>query len=342
MGIKIYTMAYDNVITSTVITGETTYGYALEKLFPLINRFSAQRELQNKKFYERLKSDILAGCLMPPITLAMISDTPVAFDGQMQAEQYANSEIEKGYVLDGMQRLNTLNSIRDEEGFDITRPLYLSIIISTSKDSLLYRMITLNNGQKPMTPRHQIEVLAEELFSFVPSNIEVVAEKDRSEKMVRGAFSLADITKGYLAFVTNSVHNENNKIISDKMDEIIVGKIMDAGVDKEALQFNDVLVLIDKLAENKNARLWLKTSNNLIGFCVGIKKSFSEMENISSEDFKVLVDKFEGAFKGINVTKVNLGKYRRELSRDYITNIAKLGEMSDTELLSYFSEQTAS
>ena len=83
-------------------------------------------------------------------------------------------------------------------------PLLLNIIISPNKDMLLYRMITLNNGQKPMTARHQIEILTQELFNFEDYNMDVQTEKERSEKIKRGAFNLGDISKGYLAFLTGN------------------------------------------------------------------------------------------------------------------------------------------
>ncbi len=65
-----------------------------------------------------------------------------------------------------------------------------------------------------------------------------------------------------MAFFTNSVHNENNKIISEKMDEIIVGNIMTTAVVENGLEFQKVLELIDKYSVNENAKSWLKTQNN--------------------------------------------------------------------------------
>jgi hypothetical protein len=342
MAIKVYSIDYDDVIKSVVLTGETTYTFALQKIFPLINRFSAQRKLQNPSFYDRLRRDILKGCIMPPITLALINPEPVEFDNEVNASTYINASIENGYVLDGMQRLNTLNSIKDDPGFPGDRKLYLSLIISANKDMLLYRMITLNNGQKPMTPRHQIEVLTEELFEFEHLEMEIQTEKERAEKIKRGSFNLADISKGYLAFFTDSVHNDNNKIISEKMDEIIVGKIMSSAVVENGLQFEDVMKLIDKFATNETAKEWLLTQNNLIGFCVGIKKSYAVVNALEAAEFGQLINKFDKAFAGINAAKVNLGKYRRELSCKYISELEELKLLSEIDLLSYFSELTAS
>ncbi|NAT24253.1 hypothetical protein [Pseudomonas syringae] len=341
MSIKVFTMEYDNVIKSVVLTGETTYKFAIDNIFPLINRFSAQRKIQNPAFYDRLRNDILKGCLMPPITLSLIELDELNFDSIEDASAYANDHIVNGYVLDGMQRLNTLNSIKDDENFPQEKSLYLSIVISANKDMLLYRMITLNNGQRPMTPRHQIEVLTEELFDFSSLDIEIQSEKERGEKIKRGAFNLSDISKGYLAFFTNSVHNENNKIISEKMDEIIVGNIMTTAVVENGLEFQKVLELIDQYSANESAKSWLKTQNNLIGFCVGVKSSYTFLEKLSADEFGSLVERFDAAFKSIDAAKVNLGKYRRELSRKLIEKSNDLIHLNEIELLTYFSDETA-
>ncbi|NTW06948.1 MAG: hypothetical protein HGA29_03790 [Syntrophaceae bacterium] len=279
---------------------------------------------------------------MPPITLAMIDTEDNKLNNLNDASSYANANIKNGYVLDGMQRLNTLNRIKDVDGFPREKKLYLSIIVSSNKDMLLYRMITLNNGQRPMTPRHQIEVLTEELFDFESLDISVQTEKERGEKIKRGSFNLADISKGYLAFFSDNVHNENDKIISEKMDDIIVGRIMNAAVVENGLQFQEVLALIDKFSVDESAKSWLMVQNNLIGFCVGVKSSYALLCEMSASEFGELAKKFDAAFKGVNAAKVNLGKYRRELSRKYIGRITDFRHYSELDLLAYFAEETVS
>lgn len=341
MTIKIFTQEYDSVIKSVVLTGETTYRFAIDNIFPLINRFSAQRKVQNPAFYARLRDDIVKGCLMPPITLAIIEPQELNFAELAEASVYINENVGRGYVLDGMQRLNTLNFVKDYDGFPDEKTLYLNVVISGNKDMLLYRMITLNNGQRPMTPRHQIEVLTEQLFDFTELNMDVQSEKERGENVIRGAFNLSDISKGYLAFFTNNVHNENNKIISEKMDEIIVGNIMSTAVVENGLEFQQVLELIDRLALNEKARSWLKTQNNLIGFCVGVKNSYDFLGALDADEFGEYVERFDVAFKSIDAAKVNLGKYRRELSRKVIERSREFIVLNELELLAYLSDEIA-
>jgi hypothetical protein len=261
LSVTIFDKANDGVIDSVVATGKTSYQYAIDNLFPLTDRFSAQRKTQDKKFYARLERDILDHCLMPAITIAFVN--PNFQNGtETQITQYILDNIDSGYVLDGIQRLNTLKRASENERFDGEQSLYINVIISPSEDKLLYRMITLNNGQKPMTPRHQIEILTQELFDFSEVNISVQTEKERAENIVKGSFDLGDLSKAYLAFLTGTVNNDNNKIIGEKMDQIIVGRIMDKQPTDDNIDFKKVIKEIDRLCVNDSIKKWLKVGNN--------------------------------------------------------------------------------
>ncbi|MCX5590898.1 hypothetical protein [Alcaligenes endophyticus] len=340
--IEIFTSDLDTVIDSYVAMGKTTYKVALDDLYPLINRFEAQRKLQDKKFYKRLQTDIVGGCIMPPITIAFIDKEENNLSEVSDFENFINRNLEFGYILDGMQRLNTLKSASEDEDFDYNRIAYLNIIVANNQDKLLYRMITLNNGQKPMTPRHQIEILTSEMFDFNNlKNISVQTEKSRAEKSIRGSFNLGDISRGYLAFLTNNVNNENNKIIDEKMDEILVTRILDNRESTQELSFQKILKLIDKLSEDTEIKQWFGVNNNLIGFCVGIKNSYDNLKHITPEEFLSSIIIFDKAFNSINASKVNLGKYRRQLSNEFIKEYEKLSIMDEDELIEHFMEVTS-
>ncbi|MEI8625983.1 hypothetical protein P4S67_18780 [Pseudoalteromonas sp. B137] len=340
MSINIFDKANDGVINSVVATGKTTYQYAIDNLFPLIDRFSAQRKSQDKKFYARLERDILDHCLMPPITIAFVEQN---FEPNSEEEiaQYISNNIHSGYILDGIQRLNTLNRASEDERFDGAQSLYINVIISPTEDKLLYRMITLNNGQKPMTPRHQIEILTQELFDFTDIDITIQSEKERAENVIKGSFDLGDVSKAYLAFLTGAVNNDNNKIIGEKMDQIIVGRIMDKQPSDDDIEFKEVITEIDRLCSNSEVKKWLKVGNNLIGFSVGIKVSHQKIKESNADDFSGAIELFESAFKAINPSKVNLGKFRRELSQKFIENYEQYSNFDEMELVEEFSELTS-
>jgi len=333
----------DEVIRSAYAIGRCEYSYALEHLYPLIGRFDEQRKKQSAKFYARLKADILQGCVMPPVTLAFVSKEGAKLTTNSSIQEFVQTNIQNGYILDGMQRLNTLKSASDDLAFPADRHIHVNIIITERYDLLLYRMITLNNGQKPMTPRHQIEILTKNLLDFLDlENIVIQTEKETEDSLVHGSFKLFDISAAYTAFLTNNVNNSNNKIIDEKMNEILVGRVMESDLSHAKVEFSKIVELVDDFSANKDARTWLKIQNNLIGFTVGVKAAFDGVSILTPDEFAAQVDKFDNAFSSVNPSKVNVGRYRRELSSLFFTQFAEYSDLTEDEVSERFFEETMS
>lgn len=102
-----------------------------------------------------------------------------------------------------------------------------------------------------------------------------------------------------------------------------------------------MLSLLEKFSSDAKSKKWLHVANNLIGFSVGAKDSYIHLRNTSAEDFAESVMFFDEAFKGINPSKVNLGKYRRILSRSYIENHEEYSDLDELELIEKFMELTS-
>ncbi len=343
MSIFLHTKAYDTVIDSMVVTGETNYNHALQKIVPQIDKLEIQRKIQDKKFYEKLERDIYDGCIMPPITLALINKEGMKEKSIDEIQEYIRDNIEKSFVLDGIQRLNTLlrASKNEKKEIDLEQILLLNIIICQNQDKLLYRMITLNNGQRPMTPRHQIEILTKNVFNFDEINIPIQTEKERQNNIIVGSFKNSDIVKAYLAFLTNSVNIENKKIIDEKMDQLLVGKIFESSPKNYDLEFSDVLNLLERIISNKRIMKWLKVNNNLLGFTLALKQSYYFIKSLDIEQIEEEIEKFEYAFSIVNPSKVKLGKVRRELSLYYFKNIENFIDKTSDEVGEIFMEETA-
>lgn len=338
MQININTIHKDNVINSFFLTGVTNYETALNNLYPLIDRLDIQRNIQNTTFYKRLELDILNGCIMPPITIAFVEPDDVERNCK-EWEVFITNNIEKGFILDGIQRLNTLNRIKDDINLEVKRPLFLNVLICTSKDNLLYRMVTLNNGQKPMSVRHQIEILATNIYDFENLPLKIISEKEARNKSYKDSLKTADVISGYLAFLSNSIGLESKKIIQSKMDELIAKTIIESNITEDKIEFSYVLQEVHRLTENNESNLkWFKGVNNLIGFSVGIKKSFSALRQISPEDFSFIIENFESAFSSVNISKIKVSTERKKLSRDLVENIDIYKEYDADGLLLAFSE----
>lgn len=335
---EILDVQFDGVISGNVAFGKATYTEAVELLIPLIDKTEFQRKLQDKKFYSKLERDIADGCVMPPITVAFV--TSEALEDKSEIETYINANIEHSFVLDGIQRLNTLHRASESTEFNDEYNLYINFILCDSIEKLLYRMITLNNGQRPMTPRHQVEIMIANAFDFNALGISVLAEKDASALNARKSFRKSDIIQAYLAFMADSPIVDNKKIIEEKMDELLVGKIMAIEPTKYKSSFKEFVGLLAVFQRNPEGFKWLKVTNNLVGFAAGAKHSIEQLSSINEDTFADCVEIFDQAFSDFNPSRIKVGKYRRDLACEYFKNFEEYGELDSADLLEQFSELT--
>ncbi|EOX4256196.1 hypothetical protein ACPF43_003613, partial [Vibrio cholerae] len=110
--IKLLDSDYDHVIQSQLLSVKADYKFVIDKLVPAVDRLDIQRNKQNSKFYDRLATDIENGCVMPPLTLAIVVDT--VNDGKLnndQATKVLEDHLDEFFVLDGIQRVTTLQKV---------------------------------------------------------------------------------------------------------------------------------------------------------------------------------------------------------------------------------------
>ncbi|MBU2647852.1 hypothetical protein KKI24_24300 [bacterium] len=337
---KLLDLEIDEVINGIVAIGYTDYKYAFNTLIPLIDKTDFQRKRQDKKFYKKLERDLDAGCVMPPITIAFINPDIKSDSNLNEITAFVSKNIKKSFVLDGIQRLNTLSRLVDSKKINKDRKLYINFLFCDSVEKLLYRMITLNNGQRPMTPRHQVEMMMANAFDFNEFGLEIQTEKEAANKIIRKAFRKSDIIQAYLAFMAESPIIDNKKIIEEKMDELLVNKIMSIEPNTYKSKFEDVIKSLSKFQENPKCLKWLKLTNNLVGFAVGMKSSSKTILSLSVSEFKNAITTFDSAFSEFNPSRIKVGKFRRELSCEYFKNFNEYKDLDSDELLEYFSELT--
>lgn len=339
MKIRLYDIQYDNVIKSFYLTAGVDYEYALEKLVPLINKLEFQRNTLRASFYKRLEEDIQAGCIMPNITIAIKADNVMPQREEI-TEEYINANMNNAFVLDGIQRLNTLNRIT-KSNLDENRMLYCNILISDSMDRLLYRMITLNNGQKPMSARHQIEILAGNIFDFESLPILNITEKEKKSKKKNSEDTMnkESLIKGYLAYISNSVNIDNQKIIEEKMNELIADKILNSNIAYKNGEFQDVMSYISNILTNEYLNNWFKVVNNFIGFSAAMNTAFVQIEELGEQELQDYIELFEEVFAAIDVSKIKLGMARRRMVKFYFENFSKFSKYGYSDLLDVISQE---
>lgn len=330
----------DSVINGTVAIGFTDYKYALENFIPLIDKTEFQRKTQDKKFYRKLERDIEDGCVMPPITIALITNDFRETKDTDSTQKFITNNIRNSFVLDGIQRLNTLSRLKDSKEIDLSKKIYINFIFCDSVEKLLYRMITLNNGQRPMTPRHQVEIMMANAFDFEKLGVNVVSEKETTMKAARRSFRKSDIVQAYLAFMAESPVVDNKKIIEEKMDELLVSKIMSVEPSHYKSEFKDFIKALRQFQDDPENFKWLKVTNNLVGFAAGMKNSATSILSLGSEEFREHIETFEAAFSEFNPSRIKVGKYRRNLSCEFFKNFDEYKDYDADELLMVFSELT--
>ena len=330
----------DEVLGARYWVGKTNYAYAIDHLYPLIQRLEIQRGQQNPSFYSRLRNDLKLGCVIPPITLAFITDDKIAgIDGK-----YINAQIKNAFVLDGIQRLSAIHRAAEEieEGAPrvafLSRTLHLNIIISPSMDKLLYRMITLNNGQKPMSPRHQIDILSETIFDFDTLSLKNQPHKERQRVANRLAVHRSDIVKGYIAYLSGTTAIDNKLIIEEKMDELLAERIIGNEFSDERYEFMDVLRWISDACVDFEVNKWFVSSNNFIGYCVAARRNFAQLEAVTPAEFEKHLLTFEVVFSNFDKRKIKVGDYRRKMVSEYFGNLEKYSRQSDSEVILELSQ----
>jgi hypothetical protein len=346
---KILDKQYDKVIQSVYFTAVADYEFALDNLVPLIDKLDFQRSPLRKSFYRRLENDIINGCIMPFLTIAAKYDSKTLISvNDIKSDDEFLKLLDNAFVLDGIQRLTTLKRIAmnqeinndQSQFFDIKRPIYFNMLVCGSMDRLLYRMVTLNNGQKPMTARHQIEVLAKNIFDFDSLSILPVTEKKAktdSNELEGPAMNKENLIKAYLAYISGSINIDNDKIIESKMDELITDQIMESDITTRETQYHDIIDYIEKCMSIESLKNWFGIVNNFIGFSASMSTQFKIIQYIAPEELAESIEIFDEAFSSINVSKIRLGLARRRLVKYFFDNYLKFKDMSINSLLDKIS-----
>lgn len=335
--LKILDNTYDEVIGSQYLMTKVDYEFMSKKTVPLIDKFQHQKDILPVNKYKSLENDIKLGCIMPAFTLGIIDDNlPEVLD-----EKYILDKIDSGFILDGIQRLNVIRKINNEDPDTLKndKSIYLNIIVSNSIDKLLYKMITLTNGQKIMSAKQQIERLTQNMFKFDAITLDMLTDKESKYGKSLNKFEKSDIVIAYLAFGTESTNIDIQKTIESKMNELIINNIINSKINERDYEFKDVINLIlDLMAENEISNKWFKDSNNLIGFCSGIAKGNSYKDIMKfSKSFVGLINNLETSIKILDISKIKLSKMRRKYTKYIIENYSEVMVMEEYDLLDKLS-----
>lgn len=353
MSLKIIGYTRDCRTDTPVIYAEILMNDYLNLVGTDFDRFEIQRKRVDPKKYTRLKDDIFKGALLPGITLAIDPGKVHKFEGALEKQDNAQltaqlSEPSDIYILDGLQRSFIIKDLVNEgKSFKAEQKILLEIWFEKKIDHLIYRLIVLNSGQKPMSMKHQVELLfmtmKNEIESKIPG-LEIYLEKDETLRSKAKKFSFDKIVNAYYGFLTKSPEIERENLVVKKMNE---DNILSSEEDELNESFNHFVKYLSLYTEldgllykiyTSNPDLtifknWLSEENTIKAFFAAIGKFGSEPKRIERIDtsLQVLMDginsgqnsvdplslaKFKEIKAGVDSGKVNVGFGTRKLIMD--------------------------
>lgn len=215
---------FDQRINSWNLYVESTFGEYLKFAKKIINNNELQRKRvkTSKTIYSLLKNDLQKGCIMPPLVLALVKTDIIDVENPNQEKllQYINENSKNVLLLDGLQRTYTLIDAdtemekKSEEEYQkfLENKLRLEIYVEINKFGILYRMLTLNTGQTPMSARHQLEMLYSDMLNTEFEGVKLVTDKDGKADPDENEFIFKNAIEGF-----NSYMNRNELPI-DRQD----------------------------------------------------------------------------------------------------------------------------
>lgn len=321
----------DKRINSWNIFVEITIGDYLGFAVDILKNNDMQRKKvkSSKSVYSLLKTDLKRGCVIPPLVLAL-TDSGIV-DEKTTNEQileYVNGNPQNLMILDGLQRTYTMIAAKEELekqnnpkelGNFMSQKLRMEIYIGINKFGILYRMLTLNTGQTPMSTRHQIEILYKNLVNTDIDGVKLVTETEGRAKPSARELKFKDAVEGFNSYIYRDELPidrqdllDNVKMLENLSREstqtdlfkefissyVVLMEKLEYLVDTEELEFDGYGFRGDPFG--KNIIKVFNTSQALTGFgaAVGRLKDFGKLP--SFKELNLLLDKIETGTDEIN------------------------------------------
>ena len=207
--VEVISKLRDNRISAWNVLVEIPTGEYADLVRPNLqnNEFQRKRVSSSKTVYSLLKSDLLTGCVIPPIVLALNTRT---HDTDIDPERLILDHPDGLVILDGLQRTHTILDLIDElqkSGTDeldrvLSAKLRVEVYFGLNRLGILYRMLTLNTGQTPMSLRQQIEMLYSD---YIDANlggvVQLIRESDGKYATQLHDYVFKDVVEGFNAYL---------------------------------------------------------------------------------------------------------------------------------------------
>lgn len=322
--------------------------YQMSKSILDKNEFQRRRVKSSSTVYSLLKKDLLEGCIVPPIVLALSDkdfDPEKGFE-EKQITDYIIKEQNRLIILDGLQRTFTirdlfkdLESSKDEESLKklSSQKLRIEIYLGINKIGILYRMLTLNTGQTPMSMRHQIEILYSDYLEQDLGGITLLLESQDKTPKGKKEYKFKEIVEGFNSYLDRDYLPMDRNSVLENIESLekLSTKNLDNDLFVDYLKAYDGLVqtLVEKANDwefddktldttlsgqpfGKDAMKLFKRTQLMTGFGSAIGKliDFNSIEDLND---------IPNLFNDIQLGDVNSSFNNYIAKLDYIRRVAK-------------------
>lgn len=340
----------DDRLRNYCVTARCTYRDFLNLTESAERNLEIQRAIiKGTKAYATLRSDLKRGCVLPPIVLAVSVQLriDVSAGANVDLDQLSidlSSVTSEGvYVIDGLQRTNAIRQTAGElEGEELeaflNRLLRIEMWLNIPFGAIAYRMLLLNAGQRPMSVKHQVEILSSKLVDDLGEipNLDIFRVLETRRRTQPGQFQLAKIAQAFQAWLQGQPNLDLRNIV---MEELlaesaieVLGQTVPVGPNSRSHdgfhRYVDWLVRLD-IALGTEKLTFLGNETVILGLSAAVgamernevlaKRVWPALEHLlasirDNQDTDLIAfATFEKLRQGIDASKVNVGQATREM-----------------------------
>jgi len=200
-----------------------------------------------------MKNDLEKGALLPTISLCVKPELVAELQGLITTDtnklMLRLSAPAQVNILDGLQRTYILKDL-EKGGFDFleNQTLLLEFWLEDRLPHLIYRIIVLNAGQKPMSMRHQIDLLFATFKKRIEGkieNLELYVERDETRRRTPRKYALDKVAVAFQAFLTQTPEIRRDNVVAQ---ELIESDVLEASEEDFTESFDSFIRYLERYA----------------------------------------------------------------------------------------------
>jgi hypothetical protein len=353
--VQVYSLDSDFRLRAQCANIKCSYKWYLAKTLGAEANLKIQRRIiSGSKAYATLRSDLKKGCVLPPVVMAVdipsLANRLPALSANFADNHDLLEEIgialdglhpQSVYIIDGLQRTNALRQVSEElsgaaKDEFLRRFLRAEIWLNIGFSALAYRMLLLNAGQRPMSIKHQVEILSQNLKADLQTIPKIEIMEFGGRRVRPGQFQLSKLSLAFQAWLQGNPNVDVRNTVVEQMLADSALETLSATLNSDAPHNGD-----DKFRE---FGAWLVSMDHLIGFqrleflgnetvlqgiaaAVGSSQRNAELRNRVELCLEKLrteqegqpdsdslgIQAFDDVRKGIDPSKKNVGEATRNL-----------------------------